>query len=380
MDALREGFRIDWECSEQDHITIQGDFYTGHSKQNVTMTSLTAPHMPSIKDTMKVRGYNMLARWSRKYSEDSDMAVQFYYDRTEQHSSILSETRDTFDLDFQHRFPLADNHSLVWGLGYRHTGDNIDNSYGISFNPTRRNDKLLTSFIQDEITLVEEQLKFIIGSKFEKNDYTGFEYQPSARLLWTPDERNTFWASFTRAVSTPSRFYLHSTNNYLVIDPPGPTPIMAYSFVGNDDLKSQVVKAYELGYRIKPKDNLFFDFSVFYNEYDKLFSVESIDALTQTYNNDMDGKTYGGEIAAHWQVDKNWKLSGGYSFLKMMMNSDTSPSWAKRYTKESPRNMFHINSQMGLQDNLDLDTTVYWVRDPTRGRLWETTNAIATKA
>ena len=26
---LREGFRIDWDKSEQDHITLQGDFYDG---------------------------------------------------------------------------------------------------------------------------------------------------------------------------------------------------------------------------------------------------------------------------------------------------------------------------------------------------------------
>jgi len=36
-------------------------------------------------------------------------------------------------------------------------------------------------------------------------NYTGFDVQPSARLLWTPSAQQTFWAAVTRAVRTPSR-------------------------------------------------------------------------------------------------------------------------------------------------------------------------------
>jgi len=359
-DALREGFRIDWDKSKQDHITLQGDFYNGHSGQNTTRTSLSSPFTTTFDDNVDVSGWNILSRWKRKYSDTSDMTVQFYYDRTERYAENLSETRDTFDLDFQHRFQLCDGHNLIWGLGYRNSGDNTDGSYTISYTPSSRNDELFTAFAQDEISIVDGLLKFIIGSKFEKNDYTGFEYQPSARLLWTPDERNTVWAAFTRAVSTPSRCAANMRLNYLVVN-----PVTAFSINGSDDLRSQKVNSYELGYRVKPKDNLFFDIAAFYNKYDDLYSQENHPtALTKVYDNKIYGETYGGELSAHWQVKQNWKLMAGYSFSKMLMhteNSSTDTSREARIERESPHNMFHIGSYLNLQKNLDFDTMLYYV-------------------
>jgi len=354
-DAVRGGFRIDWDKSDQDHITIQGDSYDSHSGQRMRLTS------PGVNfqadDNVDIRGLNILTRWTRKYSDDSDMSLQFYYDRTERYSIQLGESRDTFDIDFQRCFQLADGHNLIWGLGYRHTGDNIDNTYTVSYNPSSRNDELFTGFVQDEITIVDDLLKFIIGTKIEKNDYTDYEFQPSARLLWTPNERNTLWASFTRAVSTPSRSYAHMTNKFNSVPP--------MQFAGSGDLKSQTVESYELGYRIKPRNNLFFDFSLFYNEYDHLFAAENNPtALSTIFDNKMYGETHGIEIATHWQVNKDWKLAGGYSFLKMQIHtegSSTNTTRAARIERESPCNMFHLNSQLNLQDDLEFNTTLYYV-------------------
>jgi len=137
------------------------------------------------------------------------------------------------------------------------------------------------------------------------------------------------------------------------------------SINGSNDLKSQEVKSYELGYRVKPQDNLFFDVSVFYNEYDHLFSKEhNPTAFSVIYDNKMYGETYGTEIAAHWQANENWKLSGGYSFLQMqihMENSSTDATTESRQERESPHNMFHLNSQLNLTDNLEFDTMLYYV-------------------
>jgi len=44
-----------------------------------------------------------------------------------------------------------------------------------------------------------------VGSKFEHNGYTGFEYQPNVRLVWTPQPRHAAWAAVARAVRIPSR-------------------------------------------------------------------------------------------------------------------------------------------------------------------------------
>ncbi len=63
------GFRIDDEASGQNHFTLQGDFYDGD--ENV-----------ATGGSAVVNGNNVLGRWSHAFSEDSDMSLQMYYDRT----------------------------------------------------------------------------------------------------------------------------------------------------------------------------------------------------------------------------------------------------------------------------------------------------------
>ena len=52
----------------------------------------------------------------------------------------------------------------------------------LAFLPAKLTRRLYSGFIQDEIQLAGDRLRLTIGSKFEHNDYTGFEVQPSVRL------------------------------------------------------------------------------------------------------------------------------------------------------------------------------------------------------
>ena len=66
------------------------------------------------------------------------------------------------------------------------------------------NQSLYSAFIQNEFAL-RENLSLTVGSKLEHNDYTGFEYEPDARLSWTFDSSQALWGAVSRAVRTPSR-------------------------------------------------------------------------------------------------------------------------------------------------------------------------------
>jgi len=85
------------------------------------------------------------------------------------------------------------------------------NSSGSRRFPNERSDNLYSCFVQDQITLSEDLWFLTIGSMFEKNDYTGFEIQPSVRLLWTPD--NSTYAEETEGSSPRNQFYLQSSWN-----------------------------------------------------------------------------------------------------------------------------------------------------------------------
>ena len=118
------------------------------------------------------------------------------------------EERDTIDFEIQHTFDIG-NHNITVGGGYRHYDAHFEPSYitilglgtYLETNIHENHHEMSNLFFQDKIEL-NEKLTLTLGLKLEYNDNTGFEYQPSLRISWTPDERQTVWAAVSRAVRT----------------------------------------------------------------------------------------------------------------------------------------------------------------------------------
>ena len=181
----RAGFRLDSEPSAEDRLTLQGDAYDGREEELGSGTADTS-------------GANVLGRWTRRLSEESDFSLQSYVDQTHLTDPVqpllvsglqfspagtLYDDLTTYDVDFQHRFALGPRNRLVWGLGFRHTHDAVRNAPALGFLPGVLDQNLYSAFVQDEIAL-RSNLSFTLGTKLEHNDYTGFEFEPDARLHW----------------------------------------------------------------------------------------------------------------------------------------------------------------------------------------------------
>ena len=247
------GFRMDWDASESNVFTVQGDGYDGRISQ-------------AGADEIDVSGANVIGRWSHAFYEGSDLQLQLYYDRT--HRDILaqfSEDLDTYDVDFQHRFPLGERHDIVWGLGYRLIEDDVSNSAIVAFLPSQVSRQWFSGFVQDEIALVKDRVHLTLGTKIEHNDYTGFEFQPSGRLAWRLSEQQTLWSAISRAVRTPSRI-----DRELFSVPP------EFRIAGGPDFDSEELLAYELGYRVQPFSRLALSLAAYYNDYDDIRSLEQV--------------------------------------------------------------------------------------------------------
>src|SRR5947209_9123363 len=163
----RGGFRLDWDVSEHNLLTLQFDLYRGTLHQVFGTFDPANPinFTRVVRDEIDLAGENLLGRWSHSFSSDSDLRLQLYYDRTERNTVIFKEDRDTFDIDFQHRFPLGRRHDVIWGGGYRVTGDQVGNSPTISLTPDSRTTHLFSAFVQDEIALVPDRFRLTLGSK-----------------------------------------------------------------------------------------------------------------------------------------------------------------------------------------------------------------------
>ncbi|MEQ1531776.1 MAG: TonB-dependent receptor, partial [Methylococcales bacterium] len=195
------GMRVDSTLTVKDSLMVQANAYQGQPNQNLETFLSPTP----VTDQINTSGWNMTSRFNHTISSTADYSLQFYYDHYQREEFVINNRRDTLDLDFQNNFAYGDKQNFIWGLGYRYTTDLLRNQPFSTFNPNKRNTQLFSAFMQDEIRLMGDALLLTLGSKFEHNDYTGFQVQPSISAIWTPVAGHKIWGSISRAVRTPSR-------------------------------------------------------------------------------------------------------------------------------------------------------------------------------
>ena len=364
LENSQAGFRTDWKIDGANKLTVQGDMYNAKKEDRSLFPTLSAPFVnPVIQETL-MSGMNILSRYSHSISETSEVTLQSYIDRVVRQNDVLDESRTTFDLDMQHAFNAGERHEFIWGLGYRLISDDLEGSFVLDFTPEERTNNLFSAFVQDKIELLADEVFLTLGSKFEHNDYTGFELQPSARLSWLINNRQTFWTSVSRAVRTPNRASDDISLAAQVLPTPIPTLLRQ---AGDRSAESEELTAYEIGYRIQPRENLSFDIATFYNDYDKLFS-NRIGAprlvltpsphgmVPVTAQNLNSGVTYGIEVSSNWDVTDAWQLGASYSLLKTELDLVA----ATQVTTEgnSPEQQFAVRSHVKLPHNLELSNAL----------------------
>jgi iron complex outermembrane receptor protein len=364
----RTGFRADWILSREDTLTFQGEYYQGSSGSRYTLAMPPPLFSSTFDDDFEVSGGHLIARWNHRWSAQSDLELQLTADRIEFETQPMGQVRDTVSLDFRHRFPLLESQDITWGAGYSLTADELESSFAVSFDPMSETEGLLHTFVQDEIELLVDLLKLTVGSKFEYNERTGFEYQPGVRLLWTPHESHAVWAAVSRAVRIPSR--ADDDVRFVRAVFPGP-PVTRVVFLGDDDRVAEKVLAYEAGYRVQPVEALSLDLAVFYNVYDDLDTNEPglpVPVLPDVEipvrgANQMSGRSYGVEPAVWIRMAEGWTLHGSYTFLRINLipDSDSLDPTAENAEGQSPRNQAHVRLSGQLGKGIDLDVVGRYV-------------------
>ncbi|MEZ4483425.1 MAG: TonB-dependent receptor [Syntrophotaleaceae bacterium] len=371
-NAFRGGFRYDGRLNSKSTLTVQGDAYNGTEGQTNEEFSLTPPDFRLATDSdTDFSGGNLLLRWDRASSPSSKLSLQAYFDHTQRdETALLKESRDTLDIDFNHRCPLGQSQEIVWGLGYRINWDAIDpNEPIIAFDDNDQTDHTVSLFFQDEIVLKEDLLRLILGTKLERNDYTGFEFQPNARVIWTPSPHHSLWAAASRAVRTPSRVEEDATMWLYLIPSIPPGIITAH---GNTDYDSEELLAWELGYRAMPNQVFSLDLALFLNIYDNLrsFETQGLDfstlpdyvAFPGLVDNKLKAKTWGLEVSCDWQTAEFWRLQASYSYQQMDVDttkgSDDTDS-IDMMEGTSPKHQLSLRSSLDLPHEVELDL---WLR------------------
>jgi len=366
----RAGFRLDRQADAVDAFTVQGDIYRGRIGETFVVPTLSPPFSRQFDEDTDVSGGNLLSRWCRTFSETSDLALQVYFDRALNHDAITGQARNTWDLDFQHRFAPASRHSLLWGLGYRYYEDDTRPGLTVAFDPEDDSKELLRAFVQDDVELIPGRLRLTVGSQFEHNDHTGFEIQPTLRLRWTPRPNHTLWGAISRAVHTPSRAEDDIRLDQATLPTTPPTVV---ALVGDRDVEAEELLAFELGYRSQLTPRLALDVATFYNRYRHLVTAEPGAPFLETEpaplhavlplvgDNRMHGKSYGAELAADWHPLSRWRLQAVYSYLQLLLDVDTGSKsdLFKELARTAPHHQASLRSSLDLPRGVELDL---WLR------------------
>ena len=330
------GFRSDSVLGEAGSLTLQGDAFNADAEDGPVNTALS--------------GWNFISTWRSAESADGQWVAHGYLDHYRRDTpAVFGETRNTANLELQRRWIASDSHDLIGGVSYRRTADDTASDRSFTLDPPSRTLQTWGALVQDDITLQPQRWNLTLGTKYERNGLTGSEWQPSARSAYTFDGERTLWAAVSRAVRVPTRLDRDGVATVpgegaagVIADPGGTTPpedptgsgnsglfqsIFGALFgsgsqaatrqrFGNPDFQSEELLAYELGYRAAITPGWSLDSTAFYNDYDKLQSVES----NGEEGNGIRGRTSGLELLMVFQASADLQLHLDWTYLRTRLS------------------------------------------------------------
>ncbi len=380
-EIAQGGFRADWEVDETTDLTFQGDLYNADAGLDFLsrFVSLQQGSTP-FQGTTTQKGGNFLSRYNKALSNESNFKAQVYYDRLERESAVpFDNVVDQFDFEFQHDFKIKDTHRVSWGANYRLSNFNFTNTNIVTFPNDLTH--LYGFFIHDEIILVPDFLNLIVGSKFEHNQFSGWEIQPNVRTNIRFTEQHSAWAAVSRAVRIPTISEEGALINRAVV-PPGaglPLPLLLTE-ENQGNLNAESLVAYEAGYRFKLNSKFYFDISGFYFDYNDIIELTQSAPrfnlmpfpphlqITAQNENSLEGDAYGFELASQWQALPQLKLAGSYSYLDV----DLKPTKLNTFIPQSfnsegdldaegePNHVLSARAYINLLKNLEFDILYYF--------------------
>ena len=344
---IRLSSRVDWEPTDKDKILFSGGSFFVDNERNI---NIVAPNTNAIsqlrEDDLHSYGYHFLTRWDRELDSKSSFFAQVYWDSYYKENPDYSEGIDTYDLELRYTHELNETHKLSLGTGYRITRDDFNPNEIIEFSPNNTQRDTFRIYGQDEISIIKNELTLILGTKYERNDHTGTEWQPSAKLIWTPNEENTFWAAISRAVRTPSRTDDDIKNRIFFIG------ANEFNINGDRGLESERLIAYEMGYRYTPTNKpLSVDLTVFYNDYNHVNDTTNT-GTSLIIDNESEGYTIGAEAFIAYDVTDHWKLKTSYSYIESKLSGGNSLTGSFPPHLASLMSEYQLNEKISLYQNL----------------------------
>ncbi len=368
---IRTGFRVD-SGKEADNYTVQGDIAHGQEKEFTNTLQVTSPFVVPRVFTNDFNNMNIITRWTREISDDAQLTAQWYLTHYNREAYAFNQEVTIADIDVQNAVYTTGRNQIVWGGGYRYTTDYMKVGPIITIQEARKQTDVANLFLQDEYAIIPTRLFLTLGSKYEYNDYTQNEVQPSVRVSYNIKHGHTVWGAVSRAVRVPSR----AENDLDFIAMIGPSSeqgvINVMHITSGGYIKSEELLAHELGYRFYASPDFSIDINGYYNDYKNLTLLYrapahregNMNVIPFPFTNNGSGYTYGADISGSWSVNSWWKIAGSYSYMTLHIDSIgegiVNPNSVER---SSPHHAFSLRSYMNIRPNLEWNVMCYFSDD-----------------
>jgi iron complex outermembrane receptor protein len=315
-----------------------------------------------------------MGSWQRTFSPTSDFRIKAYFDHSVRPGALISENLRTFDFDFQHRRALGGRNDFMWGGGARLVHSEIGGSPTAWLVPERRTARLANIFVQDAIAVVPHRVTLTLGSKFEHNDFSGYEVEPSARVLWSASPTQTVWGAVSRAVRTPGLSDENANYNQEAF-PIGPGAVGVARLIGTE-MQSEVMTSVELGYRAQLHPRLSLDLAGFSSRYAHLRATQPGAPFFESdpapphmvfpiyFVNGYHARTRGLEGTLAWRPEARFGLTVSHTLFWMRLEPDPGTlGQADVAAGDTPTYQLAVHPHLAVTPHLSLDAAWYHVDD-----------------
>lgn len=373
-DMGRIGVRYDHEDAA-NRVFVKAEAQSGHFDEPGLLPSPTPPSYQARPPRGFNRGGFVQGSWARRLAEGSEFSLGAWYERLERRLQPTDEESNTFDIGVRYRTQLAGKHAITTGALYRYVQHETASSFALTFTPPNRTLHQWSVYLQDEAQLAK-RFGLTLGVRVEDNPFAGPEWQPDLRLSFSVTDEQLLWGAVGRAVRTPtfgdeSRTFV---NRVSVPGTFGPgSPAVINQVLGNRQLESENLIAYQLGWRGRWSNGAMLSASVFYNDYDHLilYAPAPLDTVTLapefwtlslTPFNSGSAHSHGAELSGMWQPRPHWRVLGEVSYLDLNV-VPSALALAKIIEGSSAQLHASLRSYLSLGEDWEIGVGLHYVDD-----------------
>lgn len=363
----QQGFRLDLDADALTKISLHGDAYQVHAGSSMYwMPTVVLNNLAEYTHVNSYSGKNIVFNIEQAMSPEVLFKGKLFFDQYKMHRQMMREEKNTFDADVQFDFVDMMRQNISLGSNVRlMRSRNFDTP---QFSLPSRSTHLASFFINDEVRFFDDFLRVNAGVKVERNTFSNWEPQPSARAI-IGDDRWAIWTSASQAVRNPNdmenglNWALRSTGGKILKQ------------IGSGVAKTERVTSYEMGARLRPTEESLVEittFRIFYKGVLDTWQNRSpinpyvlAGIIPEYLTNVLNGKADGVEANFRFNPWAWMTLKGSYTHLHQLYDDypvkDGETIWTVLSNKaQDPANRFHLGLGLGPVDGFEFDANLYF--------------------